>query len=45
MYFKDTSNIIDIFAIWLCVANLYVKDDIEIDFYFRRIFNAISVGF
>lgn len=45
MYFKDYSNIIDIIMIWPAVANLYVRNDSDVNFYFRRIFNAIAVAF
>lgn len=45
MYFKDTPNLIDIIGIWLALSNLYVRNEEDINFHFRRIFNAMSVTY
>lgn len=45
MYFKDIPNIIDIIGIWPCLVNLFIRNDPDINFYFLKIFNALSVAF
>lgn len=45
MYFKDISNIVDIIGIWWAIANIFLRNDESRNFYFRRIFNAFSVGY
>ncbi|CAK89639.1 unnamed protein product (macronuclear) [Paramecium tetraurelia] len=45
LYFKDISNIVDIIAIWWAIANLFIKNKDDYNFYFKRISNAISVAY
>ncbi|CAD8095701.1 unnamed protein product [Paramecium sonneborni] len=45
LYFKDISNIVDIIGIWWAIANLFIKNKDDYNFYFKRISNAISVAY
>lgn len=45
IYMKDNINTLDIICIWFCIANLVIRNDQDINFYFRRIFNACCVAY
>jgi ferredoxin-like protein FixX len=44
IYFSDVSNLLDIALIWICIANLFTRNDESVDFYFRRCFNGVAVA-
>ncbi|CAD8180886.1 unnamed protein product [Paramecium pentaurelia] len=45
LYFKDNSNIMDSIGIWWAIANLFIRNHEDYNFYFKRISNAISIAF
>lgn len=45
LYFKDISNIIDFICIWWAIANLFIRNENDYNFYFKRISNTLSVAY
>jgi hypothetical protein len=45
LYIKDIINKLDIILIWLAIANLFVRNDVDIDIQFRKSLNAVSVAY
>lgn len=45
IYFEDYINRIDLLGIWICIANLIIRNNHDIDFYVRKVLNATCIAF